>query len=148
MVSIRMPSCNSPRPATSKASFSVDSLIRSATLPSASRSSRSRITRLCTLSPSLPASGESLMRNVIAKRRRIDRLRRQRLRHLRRAERVRHGRLRQPGDGDDVAGLGLLDGGALEAAEGQHLGDAALLDQLAVAVEHLDGLVGLDRARA
>src|SRR6516164_2269012 len=67
MVSIRMPSCNSPRPATSMASFSVDSLILSATLPSASRRSRSRITRLCTLSPSVPASGESLMRKVIAK---------------------------------------------------------------------------------
>ena len=66
MVSIRMPSCNSPRPATSMESFSVDSEMRSATLPSASRNSRSRITRLCTLSPSVPASGESLMRKVIA----------------------------------------------------------------------------------
>ena len=33
--------------------------------------------------------------------------------------------------------------GALEAAEGEHLGDAALLDQLAIAVEHLDRLVRL-----
>src|SRR6516162_2863943 len=65
MVSIRMPSCNSPRPATSMESFSLDSEICSATLPSASRNSRSRITRLCTLSPSVPASGESLMRNVM-----------------------------------------------------------------------------------
>ena len=40
---------------------------RSATLPSASRNSRSRMTRLCTLSPSVPASGESLMRKVMAK---------------------------------------------------------------------------------
>ena len=39
----------------------------------------------------------------------------------------------KPGDGDDVAGLGLVDRLPLEAAEGQHLGDAALLDQLAVA---------------
>ena len=46
-------------------SFSSDSEMRSATLPSASRSSRSRMTRLCTLSPSVPASGESLMRNVM-----------------------------------------------------------------------------------
>ena len=38
-------------------------------------------------------------------------------------------------------------GGALEAAERQHLGDAAGLDQLAVVVEHLDALVRLDRAR-
>ena len=38
-----------------------------ATLPSASRSRRSRMTRLCTLSPSRPASGESLTEMVIAK---------------------------------------------------------------------------------
>ena len=39
----------------------------------------------------------------------------------------------QAGDGDDVAGFGLLERRALEAAEGEHLGDAAALDQLAVA---------------
>ena len=43
-----------------------DSLTRSATLPSASRNSRSRIMRPVTLSPSVPASGELLTRNVIA----------------------------------------------------------------------------------
>ena len=47
-------------------------------------------------------------------------------------------RLRQAGDRDDVAGLGLVDRHALEPAERQHLGDAAGLDQLAVVVEHLD----------
>ena len=36
--------------------------------------------------------------------------------------------------------------GALEPAKGQQLGDAALLDQLAFAVEHLDVLVGLHGA--
>src|ERR1700760_2164101 len=66
MVSIRMPSCNSPRPATSMASLSSDSRTRSATLPSASRSRRSRIMRPVTLEPSVPASGESLTRKVIA----------------------------------------------------------------------------------
>ena len=45
----------------------------------------------------------------------------------------------RPAMRDDVAGFGLLHGGALDAAESQHLGDAAGLDQLAVAVEHLDG---------
>ncbi len=59
---------------------------------------------------------------------------------LGRADRVRDGRLRQPGDRDDVARLRLVDRRALQAAEGQHLGDAALLDQAAVAVEHLGGL--------
>ena len=47
----------------------------------------------------------------------------------------------QPGDRDDVARLDFIDRLALEAAEGQHLGDAALLDELAVARQRLDGLV-------
>jgi hypothetical protein len=38
--------------------------------------------------------------------------------------------------------------GAVEAAEGEHLGEATLLDQATGTVEHLDGLVGFDRARA
>ena len=47
MVSMRIPSCNSPRPATSNASVSVsEAATRSATLPSASLRRRSRITRL------------------------------------------------------------------------------------------------------
>ena len=36
--------------------------------------------------------------------------------------RVGDGGLGQAGDGDDVAGLGLVDRHALQAAEGQHLG--------------------------
>ena len=64
MFSIKTPICSSPRPATSKASPPGVSLTRIATLVSASRISRSRITRLCTLSPSRPASGESLMPKV------------------------------------------------------------------------------------
>ena len=65
MFSIRMASCNSPRPATVKLSLSSFSLMRMAMLRSASFSRRSRMTRLCTLSPSWPASGPSLMRNVM-----------------------------------------------------------------------------------
>ncbi len=79
-------------------------------------------------------------------RRRVDRLRRQRLGHFRRAQRVRDERVRQAGDGNDVAGKTFLDRRPLQAAEGKHLGDAALLDQFAVAVEHFDRLVGLHRA--
>ena len=60
--------------------------------------------RPVTLSPSVPASGESLTRNIIDKCRRIDRLGRQRLGDLGRAQRMRDGRLRQAGDRDDVAG--------------------------------------------
>ena len=70
-------------------------------------------------------------------RRRIDRLRRDRRLDLGIADGVRDGGFRQAGDGDDVAGFGLVDRNALEAAERQHLGDAAGLDQLAVVVEHL-----------
>ena len=102
--------------------------------------------RPVTLSPSVPASGESLTRNVIASvggsigcagigvstdGSQIV---------------IGDGRVRQPGDGDDVAGFRLVDRYAFKTAERQHLGDAAGLDQLAVVVEHLDRLVGLHRA--
>ena len=80
-------------------------------------------------------------------RRRIDRLRAQRRLDFGRADGVRHGRVRQPRDGDDVAGPRLVDRRALEPAERQHFGDAAALDQLAVMVEHLDLLVRLDASR-
>ena len=106
------------------------------------------MTRLCTLSPSWPAKGPSLMRNVIESvggstgwagsgsgRRRV-------------AQRVGDVRLLHAGDGDDVAGLGQLDRGALQSAEGQDLLHAEGLDQVAVAAERLHRLVGPDRARA
>ena len=101
--------------------------------------------RPVTLSPSVPASGESLTRNVIASvggsigcagigvstsGAQIV------------CATVAFGR---PAMRDDVARLGLIDRHALEPAERQHLGDAAGLDQLAVVVEHLHGLVRLDR---
>ena len=78
--------------------------------------------RLVTLSPSRPASGLSLTEKVMARvggsigcggERRLD--------HGI-AERVGDGGLGQAGDGDDVAGLGLLDRHALDAAEGEQLG--------------------------
>ena len=77
--------------------------------------------------------------------RRVDRLGGQRLGDGRITERVCHGALGEACNGDDVAGMGFLDRLALEAAEGEDLGDAAVFDQLAVAVEDLDGLVRLDR---
>ena len=66
MVSMRTPSWSSPRPATSKASCSSDSLILIATLPSASRTSRAPISREVRRQPSLPESGESLTEKVMA----------------------------------------------------------------------------------
>ncbi len=67
IVSIKTPSCNSPRPATSKASFSRLSRTWIATFPSASRNRRSPITREVTFAPSRPASGLSLTEKVIAR---------------------------------------------------------------------------------
>ena len=78
--------------------------------------------------------------------RRIDRLRGQGLGHLRCAERMRYGRLRQACERDDVAGEAFLDRRALQPAEGEHLGDATVLDNRPIAVEHLDRLVRFDRA--
>ncbi len=54
------------------------SVTRIATLPSASRSSRSRMTRLCTLSPSRPAIRAVVDREAHRQRRRVDRPRVQR----------------------------------------------------------------------
>ena len=62
--SIRTPICNSPRPDTSNASPLAVSATFIATLLSHSFTSLSRITRLCTFLPSLPASGLSFMPNV------------------------------------------------------------------------------------
>src|SRR5262249_59389206 len=59
-----------------------------------------------------------------------------------------HRCLREPGDRDDVAGGRLFDAGALETAEGEYLGHAAVFDQLSIAIEYLDALVRADRARA
>ena len=78
--------------------------------------------------------------------RRIDRLRLQRLADVERGERVGDVEFLEPGDGDDVARLRLVDRRALDAAEGQDFRDAALLDEIAEAVEHLDRRIGLDRA--
>ena len=104
------------------------------------------MTRLVTLSPSVPASGLIVDDEGHRDGRRIDRLRRAAARRPPGAERVGDGALGQAGDGDDVARLGVVDRLALDAAEGEDLRDAAVLDQLAVAVENLDGLVRLDRA--
>ena len=79
-------------------------------------------------------------------RRRVDRLRVQRLDLFRAAQRVGDVELFEPRDGDDVARDRLVDRGALDAAEGEDSRDPALLDQIAVAIEHLDRRVGADRA--
>ena len=62
--------------------------------------------------------------------------------HRRVGEGVGDGRLDEAGNGDDLARFGALDRHALEAAEGEHLGRAAFLDDVAVHVERLDRHVG------
>ena len=58
-------SCSSPRPCTSQASGRSVSRTRIETLPTSSASSRSRIWRAVSLSPSVPASGEVLIPTTI-----------------------------------------------------------------------------------
>ena len=79
-------------------------------------------------------------------RRRIDRLRRQRSLDFRRADRMRDGGFREARDRDDIARDGFFERQTLQAAEREHFGDTALLDQLAVTIENLRGLVRLHRA--
>ena len=80
-------------------------------------------------------------------RRRIDRRGRDRLFDLHVAQRVGHGSDLQPGNRDEVAGLGMDDRHARQAAEGKQLGGAGALDFLAVAVQHLDDAVDVDLAQ-
>src|SRR5258707_1098282 len=78
---------------------------------------------------------------------RIDRLRLDRQFDSGIADGVSDGGVRQAGERDDVSGFRLFHGGAFNAAESQHLGNTAGLDQLAIMIEHLDALVRLDRSR-
>jgi len=66
MVSMRMAIWNSPRPLTTKLSFSSLSSTRMATLDRISFISRSRMRLDCTSLPSRPAKGEELMANFMA----------------------------------------------------------------------------------
>ena len=104
------------------------------------------MTRLCTLSPSRPASGESLTEMVMASVGGsigcgVDRLFDREV-----AQRVGDGGGLQARDGDDVAGFGALHRHARQAAEGQQLGGARAFDDLAVAVQRLDLAVDGDGA--
>ncbi len=60
---------------------------------------------------------------------------------LRHANRVGDRRLRQPGNGDNVAGASLFDTGAFKTTKGKHLCHTTGLDELAVPIDHLDDLV-------
>ena len=88
--------------------------------------------RLVTLSPSRPASGESLIEKVMERVGGSIGMVGIGVATIVIGDRVGDGRLGQAGDGDDVAGVGLLDRHPLEAAEGQQLGEARMLDDAAV----------------
>ena len=76
-------------------------------------------------------------------RRRVDRLGRKGGLDRGIAEGIGNRCLGHAGDGDNVAGLRHVDGGALQAAEGKNLGDARGFDQRSIAAQRFDGLVGL-----
>jgi hypothetical protein len=61
-------------------------------------------------------------------------------------EGVGDGRLDEAGDGHDLARFGAFDRHAIEAAEREDLGRAALLNDIAVDVERLDRRVHLQAA--
>ena len=104
------------------------------------------MTRLWTLSPSRPAIGAVVDAEAHRQRRRVDRAGVERSADRRVGDGVGNGGVDQARDGDDVARLGALDGHALEPAEGEDLGRAAFLDELAVRVERLDRHVHVEPA--
>jgi hypothetical protein len=145
MFSIRIASCSSPRPDTS--------IVLVVGFGHTQRDVAFRFAQQAVADHAaghLVAFGAGERRVVDDERhrhgRRIDRLRDQRRLDAEVAEGIGDGALGQAGDGDDVACVRLIQRNALDAAEGEDLGNAALLDQLAVAVHRLDGLVRLDVA--
>ena len=88
------------------------------------------MTRLCTLSPSWPANGPSLMRNVIDSVGGSTGCAGSGVSIGGIAQRIGDVRLAHAGEGDDLARLGLLDRRALEPVEGENLLDAEVLDEL------------------
>ena len=69
--------------------------------------------------------------------RRIDRGGRQRCHDFHGADGVRDGGVGQPGDGDDVTGLGFLDVHPFQATEAHQLGQATGFHQRAILAQHL-----------
>ena len=135
--SISTPSCSSPRPATSNASvsFDVGDLDGDVALGLAEQP----VADLARGDLLALAAGQRAVVDAEGHRqgRRIDRDGRQRRGQFRRADGVRDGGLGQAGDGDDVAGLGLLHRHAVQAAEGQQLGQPAGFHHVAVRTQHL-----------
>ena len=148
MVSMRMPSCSSPRPATSIDSFSVDSEIAQRDV--ALRLAQQPLADDAALHFVALGAGERGIVDAEGHRqgRRIDRLRRAAARSPPvRTSVCDDGRLGQAGDGDDVAGEASSIGVRSRPRKASTLVTRPVLDQVAVAVQHLDRLVGLRPSR-
>ena len=77
---------------------------------------------------------------------RIDGLRRDRVSDGEVADRVGHRGFRHARKADDIARFGEVDRLLRQAPERENLGDAELLDLLAIAAERFDGFAGFQRA--
>ena len=103
------------------------------------------------LAPIAPGERAVIDREGHRQGRRIDRVGRQRLGDLGGADRVGDRRRAEPRDGNDVAGLRLLDRPPVEAAIGEQFGQPRLLDDFAIAGQrfhrHVDaGDPGMNKA--
>ena len=96
--------------------------------------------------PSLPAKRAVVDAEGHGDGRRVDGLGGQGDVLIQRAKRIGHGGLGHAGQGDDVTGHGLVDGGLVQAAEGQHLGDAELLQLFAGARQGFQRFADLEAA--
>ena len=93
-----------------------------------------------------PGIGAVVDREAHRQRRRIDRLRGDRRGHRGVGDGVGDGRLGEPGDGDDVAGLGVARPGRARARGRRTPWWRGRLDHLAVDVDRVDRHVDLERA--
>ena len=127
IISMRMASCNSPRPMTVKVSGAFCST-RMETLVSSSLSRRSARLREVTYWPSRPQNGEVLTDELHGDGGLVDEDVGQRIGSLVAGDGLADGDAGDAGYGDDIAQFGFRDVGALQAAEAEELGDLDLFD--------------------
>ena len=129
IISTRTASCSSPRPCTSQVSGRSVGSTRMLTLPTSSASSRSFTSRAVSCVPSWPASGDVLMPIVIARLGIVDVDHRERSRVVEVGQRLADRDLGDAGDGDDLAGTGLVGRHPVERLGDVELGDLGPLDR-------------------
>ena len=127
IISIRIASCNSPRPSTLNCSGVSVGSTRSDTLPSSSFSRRSLRWRDVTYWPSLPASGEVLMPKIIDTVGSSTSVYGIGIAVFGIGDGFADGDVLDAGEADDVAGERFLDLDALQALEREQLGDPRFL---------------------